>query len=610
MGTKMGFPTFAPTRRDILIVFHCGIGHQVDPSNEKLTLSFVLFTLLGYLLLGVQSLINNSLDVRRLKVLKYSGAKSKWDVPDLLLSIEQEMVTTYGEGAMDSDDIHQIVLEEEDEEEALDGRDVRKDAAHMIHFKEKDKTAINVLPIHTHDFIVWTTKFVQLMNCFYLGFYLCHMSFLVGKTEFRFLSFLPGSSTGPWVAELFVHLNMLFPCFVVIGYALPITIRNLSLLSGVLFLNDGAVNDVIQHMERMSGIRERIITRLLKTSFLKGKPKQQVGVDILDMLMSGEIEMLQKLSDMPDDQRILRAEMNAMLSAQNTQTTDDELEKFMDREEYEEFLKESPEDQATAQTAKTLQVSTAGKAEDTITVREFQIFLLRAVADAANVAAEHGVGRSKLEEIEQACVSLATIDSEAFSSARLLARTRSMFRTVDRNNSDSIDRNELWKAIRKYRIPITSDDLDTIMRVMDPDQSGALSIQEWVDFMLASEENFEKRAINSEKKIRDNNASRTFAEDVRHASEVLGHDLVTGVEHAVVGNVQNAMLLGKDAIEMVPVVGDLAVGSSPKQHRRNSIIADGAGESSETSAMDNPLAPHKLDNKLDDAVSSDAADYT
>ena len=41
-----------------------------------------------------------------------------------------------------------------------------------------------------------------------------------------------------------------------------------------------------------------------------------------------------------------------------------------------------------------------------------------------------------------------------------------------------------------------------------------------------------------------------------------------------------------------------------------SIIADGAGESSETSAMDNPLAPHKLDNKLDDAVSSDAADYT
>ena len=37
----------------------------------------------------------------------------------------------------------------------------------------------------------------------------------------------------------------------------------------------------------------------------------------------------------------------------------------------------------------------------------------------------------------------------------------------------------------------------------------------------------------------------------------------------MVGNVQNAMLLGKDAIEMVPVVGDLAVGSSPKQHRRN-----------------------------------------
>ena len=55
----------------------------------------------------------------------------------------------------------------------------------------------------------------------------------------------------------------------------------------------------------------------------------------------------------------------------------------------------------------------------------------------------------------------------------------------------------------------------------------------------------------------------------------------------MVGNVQNAMLLGKDAIEMVPVVGDLAVGSSPKQHRRNvrSTVAAAAAPAAAASVM-------------------------
>jgi Ca2+-binding EF-hand superfamily protein len=73
-------------------------------------------------------------------------------------------------------------------------------------------------------------------------------------------------------------------------------------------------------------------------------------------------------------------------------------------------------------------------------------------------------------------VDLECIAEEDFASARKLARTRGMFRTVDKDNSDTIDRSELWRAIRKYRVPITREDLETIMRVLDPDQCVALHL--------------------------------------------------------------------------------------------------------------------------------------
>jgi hypothetical protein len=344
----------------------------------------------------------------------------------------------------------------------------------MIHFKEEGRSAHDVLSIGVYSFFMWTTKFVQLMNCFYLGFYFCHMAFLVNDVDWGSLSFL--SSAGQGISIVLVHFLCLLPASLIVSVILPVTIRKVSLLSGVLFLNDTAVDEVLAHIEKMENIRERITERLLRSSFRKGKPKLEKGRKMLQLLQTGEISMLKELSNMDPVARMTRAEINAILDRQDTETTDDALENFMNRAEYAEFLKESPEDQATAQTSKTLQLGEGDKLTDSIEVGEFITFLLRAIAHTANVASENGVPNQEVGKIEKACVDLECIAEEDFASARKLARTRGMFRTVDKDNSDTIDRSELWRAIRKYRVPITREDLETIMRVLDPDQCVALHL--------------------------------------------------------------------------------------------------------------------------------------
>jgi len=508
-------------------------------TNDQFTFAIITYIGLGYALLTIQSLINFSLDNRRLKVLKYSGASDKFNVPEMLKTME----AADAEARVEEDADLQL------DDDMIPG-DKRLDMAHMIHFPGGQKTALDVLSLHTYDMIMWWTKFVNLMNCFYVGFWACHMSFIVHKTTFNFVDDMLGTSIGPIFVHMFVHSMILLPSTVIVVYAVPITVRNLALLSGVLFLNDDAVNDTMLHIERMSGIRERITNRLLKTSFLKGKAKVGKGRALLQLLIEGELKMLQHLTEISDDARISHRQMMDIMDKQPCHTTDAALSEFMDRNEFAEFLKESPEDQATAQTAKTLQIAPEGGnfRDDTITCREFTIFLLRAVADASNIAAEHGVPKADLSTIEDQCVNLATISTEDFIAARLLARTRSMFRTVDKDCSGTIDKPELWKAIRKYRIPITSDDLETIMRVLDPDQSGQISLQEWVDFMLATADNFERKTTDTEARIRELNAEQGFMDDLVSFGESVITETRDGITGTVTGTIEGALLVTGDVL--------------------------------------------------------------
>ncbi len=41
----------------------------------------------------------------------------------------------------------------------------------------------------------------------------------------------------------------------------------------------------------------------------------------------------------------------------------------------------------------------------------------------------------------------------------------------------------LQRAFASYRVPISKVELSMILRIIDPDQSGDLSLEEWIAFM-------------------------------------------------------------------------------------------------------------------------------
>ena len=78
------------------------------------------------------------------------------------------------------------------------------------------------------------------------------------------------------------------------------------------------------------------------------------------------IKKLAEIAEQDPDQRMERQEMWEIMDAQHTHTTDKELKKFMSRSAYDKWTKDSPADQQTAQTAKTLVISVTSKDNDTI----------------------------------------------------------------------------------------------------------------------------------------------------------------------------------------------------------------------------------------------------
>ena len=56
------------------------------------------------------------------------------------------------------------------------------------------------------------------------------------------------------------------------------------------------------------------------------------------------------------------------------------------------------------------------------------------------------------------------------------------------------------------RVPVSLSDMDIILRVIDPDQSGSMTMEEWLDFMLASDDNLEQQSLNARAKQTQKNA--------------------------------------------------------------------------------------------------------
>eukprot|EP01046_Picozoa_sp_COSAG06_P010581 COSAG06_NODE_580_length_14025_cov_11.644478_5_plen_828_part_00 len=517
-----------------------------DATESQLAFAMFVYLCIGLTLLIVHSLINADLTLRMNKVLKYAGAHDPFKVKDLLTKLQADL-TAYQleeaqaslEAAMNNgqsgkpieifeeeedDGVERVAGEDGSQQQAKDSPD--QDPEHVIEFEpleevrnEQDgentiggerKTSRDVMTLDMFGYIMWMTKFVCLMNCFYLGFYVVHMSYKVSRVTWNFL---PGDV--PILANFIIHMLLIAPTIPMVCFMLPITIRRMALLWGVLYLSDEAVNDVYSHMEQISSVRNRIIRRLRGSKFLKGKPKPDEGERLLTLVKNGEIVMLSQLVERDAMDRLTASQVWEKVNAFKTHTTDKELTEFLDREAFAEYLKDSPADQATSQTAKTLVIDASDSSgnTDTITVGECTRFILRAVADVLNVASEHGTNDAKVQLVRDAITALPHISDEDYEVALFVARVKSLFHSVDADRSGSITRRELWKAMRKFKVPVQSDEVEVILRVMDPDQSGAVSMQEWLDFMLASEDDLEAITVNTEHTINSLNAQKSLMDE-------------------------------------------------------------------------------------------------
>lgn len=365
-------------------------------------------------------------------------------------------------------------------------------------FKEVGKDANDVLSWWMFRFLMFTTKMIQLSMCFYMGFYVCHMNlrlqmvrwdYLQGKSlvcechcasitcsassailtctcslavaVFNINDDLSETTYSPGSASLTprygVHVWLILPILVVVFKQLPMYTRQISLLVGVLHLHEEAANKVTQHMEVVKTIRKRIKVRLDKTKIIKGKRKLKKGMKELALIENGEFKILSELqrqdeADFGHETRLTRREIQQLLDQYRTETADKELAAFMDRNAFKEYLEEPKQRQHTAQTAKSLVIAEGRREEeDTITLRELVTFLVRGIADACNIADEHNVRTEEIARVRDNVVALPYVTAADFEDARMLARTKSLYRVIDSDKSAKVTRSELHRAFRKYR---------------------------------------------------------------------------------------------------------------------------------------------------------------
>jgi hypothetical protein len=306
---------------------------------------------------------------------------------------------------------------------------------------------------------------------------------------------------------------------------LPATIRHLSLVGGVLYLDPDAVIEVLATMEDIRLMRDRITRALLGSNFIKGKPRARDGRKFLQKVEDGELKILQEINSRATDpeERITRAEIRQLLEDQKKKHTKMEsVTNFLSRDAHVRLEDEQQNDLvgdenlvATLDTATTLVLDASNEDKDSILVSEFQVFIVRAVADAANIASEHGVLQAEIDQFEIDLVGPTQITEGQFEKARLQMRARSMFGSVDTDHSGGVSKEELFHAVRKYRVPLKESNLEMLMRVIDPDQSGTISLDEWTSFILSDDEGIQLRAQSARENRARLNAKQSTMSDFK-----------------------------------------------------------------------------------------------
>lgn len=91
------------------------------------------------------------------------------------------------------------------------------------------------------------------------------------------------------------------------------------------------------------------------------------------------------------------------------------------------------------------------------------------------------------QKLRASIVALDSIDEKMMESAEFITQTKAVFRASDRDKSGELSRTELLQALRKFKVAITKKEYKEVFRVIDPDQSHKLNLDEWVDFMTSTD---------------------------------------------------------------------------------------------------------------------------
>ena len=269
--------------------------------------------------------------------------------------------------------------------------------------------------------------------------------------------------------------------------------------------------------------------------------------------------------------RVTRKQAMEMLEAQETQTDVAELVKFLSREAFQDYTERSPARKQTAQTAKSLRISKTSPDDDSILVKEFGTFLTRAIAEVVNVAGECGATWDEIKTFEEEVLNFGAITHNEFVQARRTARSKSLFYHMS-HGAEEVTHKQLRKGLKRYRVPISKQEFNFIIPVMDPDQTKSITLEEWLDFAMSTDDSLVQQVLNSEQRRREANAMKGGSQGglvgmafdtVQYSREAigavpLGAVLLSTIEHpvetgrkAVTGVQELAEMEAKDALAVV-----------------------------------------------------------
>ena len=486
---------------------------EKDITSAETLRWLVMFTVIGWLLALTQLMVTLNLHERMRRILKIHNVDEPENIPGLLKALHENVVehamrqkklTSENKLDMTADDgenervdhvaveqlhhMHLIDLDEDDE-------DMDLESDHIMIFSKSGKTSNDIISIREYEMIMFLTQLVQLVIDFYFGFYFVHMNQRVPKA-FGYKSI----SEGATMQQAIFH-GLINGSVVCVFLLLMVTTKKISLLIGVLHLSDKSVTEVLAHMDLIKSLRNRIQRTLTQTELVRGEPRPEEAAALLDRAREGELALLAKVD--PSQQQISRAQMEqlfAQFQAKMT-VTKEQLDEFLDRETFQRLGLLPAAQQLvkfrTGTSAKTLVISEAGAGEDTVEVADFTRFIVQCVTDIRFQCMELSPSPEAMASFEAELLTLSVVDNTVVESASMVARAKVLFTMADTDGGGALEKDELYGMLRRFKVPITKQQFKPILRMIDPDQSGDLEMDEWLNFMMASDDDLEQVALDA-----------------------------------------------------------------------------------------------------------------